>query len=109
MIPSGSEALLVLAGRLWDGSGAPARQDMGLVVRGGRVERVAPVADLVDWTGPRLAATGGTVMPGLMDLHVHLVSVLDPDEPNAIWADTAAGSRAQPLAMRNRILVDRRR
>lgn len=91
------DALLVLAGRLWDGSGAPVRRDMGLVVRDGRVERVAPAAELGDWTGPRLPASGFTVMPGLMDLHVHLVSVLDPDEPNAIWAEVSA--RTQLLTL----------
>jgi imidazolonepropionase-like amidohydrolase len=91
------DGLLVLAGRLWDGSGAPARRDTGLLVRGGRIERVAPVAELTGWTGPRLDASAGTVMPGLMDLHVHLVSVLDPDEPNAIWSEVSA--RTQLLTL----------
>ncbi len=36
-------------------------------------------------------------MPGLMDLHVHLVSVVDPDEPNAIWAEV--GARTQLLTL----------
>src|SRR5262245_32447448 len=91
------DALLVAAGRLWDGSGAPARRDTGLVVRGGRIERVAPLADLGDWPGPRLDARGSTVVPGLMDLHVHLVSVVDPDQPNAIWAEVSA--RTQLLTL----------
>ena len=46
---------------------------------------------------PRLDARGATVMPGLMDLHVHLVSVVDPDEPNAIWAEVSA--RTQLLTL----------
>jgi imidazolonepropionase-like amidohydrolase len=90
-------ALLVTAGRLWDGTGAGARRDMALVIRDGRVERVAPVAELAGWQGPRLHAGGATVMPGLMDLHVHLVSVVDPDEPNAIWAEV--GARTQLLTL----------
>jgi imidazolonepropionase-like amidohydrolase len=96
---SGSESasLVVLAGRLWDGAGGPARADMGLVVRNGRVERVAPAAELASVPGPRLDARGATVIPGLMDLHVHLVSVVDPDEPNAIWAEVAA--RTQLLTL----------
>jgi imidazolonepropionase-like amidohydrolase len=106
MTPDEPEALLALTGRLWDGSGAPARPDMGLVVRGGRIERVAPAADFAGWTGPRLVATGGTVMPGLMDLHVHLVSVLDPDEPNAIWAEVSARTQLLTLhAARNARLM----
>jgi imidazolonepropionase-like amidohydrolase len=94
--PAPSE-LLVLAGRLWDGTGATARRDMALVIRDGHVQRVAPAAELRDWAGPRLETAGATVMPGLMDLHVHLVSVVDPDEPNAIWAEVSA--RTQLLTL----------
>jgi imidazolonepropionase-like amidohydrolase len=70
---------------------------MGLVVRDGRIERVAPAAELAAVPGPRLDARGATVIPGLMDLHVHLVSVVDPDEPNAIWAEV--GARTQLLTL----------
>jgi imidazolonepropionase-like amidohydrolase len=89
--------LVLLADRLWDGTGAGARRDMALVIRAGRVERVAPAAECADWPAPRLHVRGATVMPGLMDLHVHLVSVVDPDEPNAIWAEV--GARTQLLTL----------
>jgi imidazolonepropionase-like amidohydrolase len=103
---AGSDGLLVLAGRLWDGTGAPARPGMALVVRDGRVEQVAPAAELAGWPGPRLDASGATVVPGLMDLHVHLVSVVDPDEPNAIWAEVSARTQLLTLhATRNARLV----
>ena len=95
--PAGDEGLLVVADRLWDGTGGAVRQGVALAIRGGRVDRVAPVADCAGWTGPRLHVGGGTVMPGLMDLHVHLVSVVDPDEPNAIWAEV--GARTQLLTL----------
>ncbi len=91
------DGLLVAAGRLWDGTGAPARPDTALLCRGGRIERMAPAAAFADWTGPRLDARDRTVIPGLMDLHVHLVSVVDPDEPNAIWAEV--GARTQLLTL----------
>ena len=92
-----SSGLLLVADRLWDGTGAGARSDMALVIRDGRVERVAPATECAGWVGPRLHAGGATVMPGLMDLHVHLVSVVDPDEPNAIWAEVSA--RTQLLTL----------
>ena len=38
--------LLLVAGRLWDGTGAGARRDMALVIRDGRVERVTPAAEV---------------------------------------------------------------
>jgi len=94
---SAPNGLLLLAGRLWDGTGAGARREVALLVRDGRVDRVAPAAELADWVGPRLDVPGATVMPGLMDLHVHLVSVVDPDEPNAIWAEVSA--RTQLLTL----------
>jgi imidazolonepropionase-like amidohydrolase len=89
--------LLLVADRLWDGTGAGAGRDMALLIRGGRVERVAPATGCADWPGRRIHVRGATVMPGLMDLHVHLVSVVDPDEPNAIWAEVSA--RTQLLTL----------
>jgi imidazolonepropionase-like amidohydrolase len=91
------EGLLVVADRLWDGAGGGARRDVALAIRDGRVDRVAPASEWAGWTGPRLHVSGATVIPGLMDLHVHLVSVVDPDEPNAIWAEV--GSRTQLLTL----------
>ena len=87
-----------MADRLWDGTGAGARRDMALVIRDGRVERVAPVSRVRRLAAGRdFTPAAATVMPGLMDLHVHLVSVVDPDEPNAIWAEV--GARTQLLTL----------
>ena len=91
------KSVLLVADRLWDGTGSSIRRDTALVIRDGRVDRVGPVADSPGWDGSRLHVGGATVMPGLMDLHVHLVSVVDPDEPNAIWAEV--GARTQLLTL----------
>jgi imidazolonepropionase-like amidohydrolase len=69
---------LVHAGRLIDGTGAPARKDVTIVIRGEAIAEVVPgyrppgagerVVDLKDaW-----------VLPGLIDLHVHLGSESSP-------------------------------
>ena len=101
-----SEELLIVAGRLWDGTGGPTRREVGLLLRGGRIERVDPIAEFGGWSGPRLEAKSWSVMPGLMDLHVHLVSVSDPDEPNAIWAEVSANPPLRTLhAARNARLM----
>jgi imidazolonepropionase-like amidohydrolase len=101
-----TDGLLVVADRLWDGTGAAVRRDVALVLRDGWVEQVAPAAAAVGWPGPRVHAAGATVMPGLMDLHVHLVSVVDPDEPSAIWAEVSAGTQLLTLhAARNARLM----
>ncbi|MFI2078431.1 amidohydrolase family protein [Streptomyces triculaminicus] len=61
---------VVHAGRLWDGTGTTVREDVDLVVRGGRIAAVEPhrarraAKNTVD-------ASRRTVIPGLWDAHTH--------------------------------------
>ncbi|MDX3534605.1 amidohydrolase family protein [Streptomyces sp. MB09-01] len=61
---------VVHAGLLWDATGSPPRADVDVLVSGGRITAVEPhrrgrrAARTVD-------ASGGTVLPGLWDSHVH--------------------------------------
>ncbi|HEU4517243.1 MAG TPA: amidohydrolase family protein [Steroidobacteraceae bacterium] len=69
-----SAATLIHAGRLIDGVSATAREGVTIVVDGGRIQavedgyRAAGAADEV------VDLTGATVLPGFMDMHVHLTS-----------------------------------
>ncbi|MFJ9903740.1 amidohydrolase family protein [Streptomyces sp. NPDC101152] len=61
--------VVVHAGRLWDGTGETTREDVDVVVSGGRVTAVEPhrrrsALHSVD-------ASGRTVIPGLWDTHTH--------------------------------------
>ena len=59
--------------RLIDGTGAPARPDMSVVVRDGSIERVAPTATVGDVPGATVVeGAGHTLIPGLVMLHEHL-------------------------------------
>ena len=59
--------------RLIDGTGAPARSDMSVEVRDGRITRVAPTAELGDVPGAEVVdGVGQTLMPGLVMLHEHM-------------------------------------
>jgi len=59
--------------RLVDGTGSPARADMSVVIRDGRIERVAATRDVGDIPGARVVdGAGHTLMPGLVMLHEHL-------------------------------------
>jgi imidazolonepropionase-like amidohydrolase len=69
---------------LFDGTGRPPAPAT-VVLAGGRVERVLPPGAAVEGAEGDLVvdATRHTVLPGLMDLHVHLQhGVLDPREPH---------------------------
>lgn len=82
--------LLLTNARLWDGTGAPVQEGVSILVREGRVAAIgAPPAE----TGGLevVDVEGGTVLPGLIDSHVHLVS-----NPGSAWRqDDEAARRAQ--------------
>ncbi|MEX1148021.1 MAG: amidohydrolase family protein [Sphingomonadales bacterium] len=75
---SDSDTLTVYAGAtLIDGTGAGARQDMAIVVRGERIESVIPVSELsADMRADAkiVDVSGQYVVPGLIDAHVHLAT-----------------------------------
>jgi imidazolonepropionase-like amidohydrolase len=72
-------AIYLHAGMLIDGTGAAPRRDIGLVLRGDRIAEVAPWSRLNPPSGARVIdLTGRTVLPGLIDAHVHLSMSLGP-------------------------------
>lgn len=74
--------LVIQAGQLIDGSGDLPRHDVRLYVEKGKIIEIA------EGTGPELPegadfydASGLTVMPGMIDAHVHVMWNGDPDDP----------------------------
>ena len=68
------ETLVALVGvRLVDGTGAPARPGMTVVVRDGRIAAVGPVGSVAVPAGARVVdGAGQTLLPGLVMLHEHM-------------------------------------
>ncbi|MDP6689363.1 MAG: amidohydrolase family protein [Alphaproteobacteria bacterium] len=62
---------LFVGGLVFDGRNEPTPA-MGVLVKGGRVSKVAPAKQFADYQGRRVDTSGGTLMPGLIDCHVHL-------------------------------------
>ncbi|MEE1759901.1 amidohydrolase family protein [Streptomyces sp. SP18BB07] len=62
---------VVHAGRLWDGTGETVRDDVDIVVRGGRITAVEPHRGNRRAALRRIDASAHTVIPGLWDSHTH--------------------------------------
>lgn len=80
-LPGEGGDLLLKNARLLDGTGAPPRRDVSILVRRGAIVRIGDQAAIASelapqrWQGPRpleLDVAGRTVMPGLIDGHVHI-------------------------------------
>lgn len=67
-----SPQILISGGTLIDGTGAAPRPNQGVLLEGDRILAVGPSAlTLAADDAQRIDATGATVMPGLIDAHVH--------------------------------------
>lgn len=66
--------LALVGGRLIDGYGGPPLENSVVIVRGNRIVAVGTVGQVEIPPDARVISTEGkTVLPGLMDLHVHLM------------------------------------
>lgn len=69
--------------RLIDGTGAPARADMSVEIRDGRIVRVGPTAEVGDMAGAEVIdGTGHTLTPGFVMLHEHMFYPSGPGRYN---------------------------
>jgi len=82
--------LALVGGRLLDGYGGPPLENSVIVVRGNRIEAVGRVGEVSIPAGARVISTEGyTVLPGLMDMHVHLMILghADYDHWDRVYRD----------------------
>ena len=86
--PPGS--VLIRAGAVWDGRADDLRRDVDILLEGGRIAEVAPrdpsrTADRV------VDATGGVVIPGLIEMHAH-AGVSAGEQSGRVWLAYGATS-----------------
>ena len=102
-----SRGLIIRASRLVDGTGAPAVHDPTVVVENGRIRKIyaGPAPEGGRPPGSRtLDLRGHTLLPGLIDAHVHLVLPGDGTpfetsvrEPDGVLAVAAAENARRAL------------
>lgn len=68
----GNGSTLYRGGLVFDGLGAP-KDGLGVLVEDGRIAAVEPVANFAGHAGEVVDTAGATLMPGLMDCHVHIL------------------------------------
>ncbi len=93
--PRGPEGTLVLrGGRIFDSTGAPAREGT-LVIERNKITKVLPPGS-TDWPKDAriLDVTGKTVLPGLIDLHTHLTYVENATDIAGATSDADSTLRA---------------
>lgn len=70
-----AQSVLYRDATLIDGTGAPGRPHVSVLVVGERIERVAPAAELTPPAGARVVDLSGKfLLPGLIDAHQHLAT-----------------------------------
>src|SRR4029450_8008103 len=79
--PATPDPVVLRAPRLLDGTGAPPVDAAALLLDGGRVAYAGPAAGRpeVSDRAQALDFPGATLLPGLVDAHVHLVASGGPD------------------------------
>ena len=70
--------MLYSGGLVFDGTGG-LLEGHGVLVDGARIVRVAPIREFDGFDGERADTTGGTLLPGLIDCHIHLILAGEPD------------------------------
>ena len=65
-------ATLYVGGRLFDGENV--HDGQAVLEEGGKIKRVAPQGEFAGFAGERVDTSGGTLIPGIIDCHVHSLS-----------------------------------
>ena len=63
---------LYIGGLVFDGI-APPVGGQGVMIEGGRILRVAPAGEFSGFSGARIDTSGQTLLPGMIDCHVHFM------------------------------------
>jgi imidazolonepropionase-like amidohydrolase len=74
---------LYSGGLVFDGSGN-LLENHGVLIDGERISSIAPIGDFEGYSGEIIDTSGGTLLPGLIDCHVHLVYCGEADPKSSL-------------------------
>jgi len=90
-------SVLYHGGRIIDGAGSELEAH-GVLVEGERIARVAPRAEFDGFAGQTVDLDGATLLPGLIDCHVHLVFAGEPNPAETLRNMTPGEITVRALA-----------
>ena len=105
LIAQSQKPIALVGGTLIDGTGAAPVRNSVVLIRGDRIERIGTLTSLpVPSEYERISTEGMTVLPGLWDLHVHLIysGHPNPGAPSHVSAEPfrrAAGRLSGPVRL----------
>ena len=74
---------LYSGGLVFDGSGN-LLENHGVLIDGERISSIAPIGEFEGYSGEKIDTSGGTLLPGLIDCHVHLVYCGEADPKSSL-------------------------
>ena len=74
---------LYSGGLVFDGKGN-LLENHGVLVDGERISRIAPIGEFEGYSSEKINTSGGTLLPGLIDCHVHLVYCGEADPKTSL-------------------------
>jgi len=76
------EIIVVKDGRLFDGTGEPPEEGRAVFVKDSKIAQIGSLNEVEVPKGAKIIdANGMTVLPGLMDLHVHIFQITGTENP----------------------------
>jgi imidazolonepropionase-like amidohydrolase len=99
--PQAGTRLALVGGMLLDGYDAPPIHHAAILIEGDRIVRSGPMREVIIPPGTHIIDTSGrTMMPGMIDLHAHLVLLGHGDYGRWFpWIDTQDRTRTLPQVM----------
>ena len=103
---AGSRTWAIRSKRLLDGSRRPAVQDAVVLIEGERISAVGPASQITLPAGTEVLDAGDrTVMPGMIDAHVHMLST--GSNSSGVESRAMSDSQAMLVAARNALMAVR--